>query len=104
MYSKSGLSYSAQIYMTTRYGESRRLLTPIRPSIKALEAYIGTLLMTESPDLTVKEIVVLKQRRRKMPKIHAYYTWAYRNAFEGRMKLDKSKPPLLHNIIYGLGE
>lgn len=103
MYSKSGLSYSAEVYMTSRYGESRSFLTPIRSSIKDLERYIRTAFFMESPDLAIDEIVVLKQRRCKMPKIHGYYDWVINGkTFEGRMKLDRSKPVLVHNALYGL--
>lgn len=103
MYSKSGLSYSAEVYMTSRYGESRSFLTPIRTSIKDLERYICTAFFMESPDLAIDEIVVLKQRRRKMPKIHGYYNWTVDGkTFKGRMKLDQSKPVLIHNALYGL--
>ena len=103
MYSKSGLSYSAEVYMTSRYGESRSFLTPIRASIKDLERYIRTAFFMESPDLSLTEIVVLKQRKRKMPKIHGYYNWIVDGkTFKGRMKLDQSKPVAIHNVLYGL--
>jgi len=103
MYSKSGLSYSAEVYMTSRYGESRSFLTPIRTSIKDLERYIRTAFFMESPDLSLTEIVVLKQRKRKMPKIHGYYNWIVDGkTFKCRMKLDRSKPVAIHNVLYGL--
>jgi len=34
-----------------------------------------------------------------MPTIHGYYDWV-----KGKLKLDKSKPVMIHNILYGLGE
>ena len=33
-----------------------------------------------------------------MPTIHGYYNWV-----NGKLKLDKSKPALIHNVLYGLG-
>jgi len=43
--------------------------------------------------------VVIKGTFRKMPTIHGYYDW------DGyRLKLDKSKPASIHNILYGLGD
>ena len=106
MYSKSGISYSAEVYMSTPYGEKKRWITPIKPSIKALEHYIRWVAIDprfHDRDYKVDEIVVLKQRKRKMPKVHGYYDWVIDGkTFRGRMCLDKSKPAEIHNIFYGL--
>ena len=86
--------YSAQVYYNSREGHS---LTPIYPKISLVERYIQQI-----PDMAVDvaEIVVLKERRRnQMPVIHGYYDWV-----DGKLKLDKSKPAFIHNVLYGLGD
>lgn len=86
--------YSACIYRKTK---DKHWHTPIYPKISLIERYIQ-----QWPDMTadVSEIVVLKERRRnQMPTIHGYYNWV-----DGKLKLDKSKPAFIHNVLYGLGD
>ena len=87
--------YSAQVYYKSREGHS---LTPMYPKIGLLETYLHYTGLVDNVD-DVKEIVILKGGRRKMPTIHGYYDWV-----KGKLKLDKSKPAMIHNILYGLGE
>jgi len=84
--------YSACIYPNSKGSHWH---TPIYPKISLIERYIQ-----QWPDMTadVAEIVVLKERRRnQMPIIHGYYDWV-----DGKLKLDKSKPAFIHNVLYGL--
>jgi hypothetical protein len=87
--------YSAQVYYKSREGHS---LTPMYPKIGSLETHLYYLLDMNKYADDVKEIVILKGGRRKMPTIHGYYDWV-----KGKLKLDKSKPVMIHNILYGLG-
>ena len=91
--------YSAQVYYNSRNGH---WLTPIYPTIKKLQEYLQKAFdrgMLCDPD-GVEEIVVLKERKRnQMPTIHGYYDWV-----DGKLKLDKSKPAFIHNVLYRLGD
>ena len=91
------MSHSAEVYNN----DGNHWLTPIRPTIKSLQEYLQRMFtlrgMCDEKD--VKEIVVLKGSMRKMPKIHGYYDWV-----NGKLRLDKSKPAFIHNILYGLGD
>ena len=86
--------YSAQVYYNSRSGHS---LTPMYRTIKLVEIYLDYCGLMNNVD-DVREIVILKGGRRKMPTIHGYYDWV-----KGKLKLDKSKPVMIHNILYGLG-
>ena len=89
--------YSAQVHSPCINGH---WLTPIYPTIKILQEYLQKAFdrgMLCDPD-GVEEIVVLKERKRnQMPTIHGYYDWV-----DGKLKLDKSKPAFIHNVLYGL--
>ena len=86
--------YSAQVYYKSRESHA---LTPIYPRIGLIETYLHYTGLVDNVD-DIKEIVILKGGRRKMPTIHGYYNWV-----NGKLKLDKSKPALIHNVLYGLG-
>ena len=92
------VQYSAQVFSPCINGH---WLPPIRPTIKSLQEYLQRSFdsgMMCDPD-GVEEIVVLKgQGFGSMPKIHGYYDWV-----DGMLKLDKSKPVVIHNALYGLG-
>lgn len=85
--------YSAQVYPNSR---DKHWLTPMYKTIGGVEDYLQRF-----PDIVadVREIVILKGGRRKMPTIHGYYDWV-----DGKLRLDKSKPAFIHNILYGLGD
>ena len=90
--------YSAQIYM---HGSQGQWLTPIYSRISDISRYLRRAfdagLFTHRYETNIKEIVVLKGDMRKMPNIHGYYDWD-----GNKLKLDKSKPAFIHNILYGL--
>jgi sugar phosphate isomerase/epimerase len=90
--------YSAQIYM---HGSHGQWLTPIYPRISDIARYMrkafDAKLLDHHDEAQIKEVVVLKGASGKKPTIHGYYDW------DGyKLKLDKSKPAFIHNILYGL--
>ena len=89
------ISYHGQIILHSKQGG--RVLLPMMPTLKALSNYIAGLLdrsLNISPK-DIQEIVVMKGSRK--PRIYGYYDWV-----NGKLKLDKSKPAFIHNILYGL--
>lgn len=89
------ISYHGQIILHSKQGG--RVLLPMMPTLKALSNYIAGLLdrsLNISPK-DIQEIVVMKGSRK--PRIYGYYDWV-----DGKLKLDKSKPAFIHNILYGL--
>lgn len=89
------ISYHGQIILHSKQGG--QVLLPMVPTIKALSNYIAGLLdrsLNISPE-DIQEIVVMKGSRK--PRIYGYYDWV-----DGKLKLDKSKPAFIHNILYGL--
>ena len=87
--------YSAEIYMHGNHGQ---WLTPIYPRISDISRYMRKTL-NPSFEAQIKEVVVLKGASGKKPTIHGYYDW------DGyKLKLDKSKPAFIHNMLYGLGD
>jgi len=90
-------NYHGQIILHSKQGG--RVLLPMMPTLKALSNYIAGLLdrsLNISPE-DIQEIVVMKGSRK--PRIYGYYDWV-----DGKLKLDKSKPAFIHNILYGLGD
>ena len=88
-------NYHGQIILHSKQGG--QVLLPMMPTLKALSNYIAGVLDRSwimSPE-DIKEIVVMKGKRK--PKIYGYYDWV-----DGKLRLDKSKPVLIHNIFYGL--
>jgi len=90
--------YSAQICMQDSRGPWQ---TPLYSRISDISRYLRKAfdagLFTHRDETNIKEIVVLKGAMRKMPTIHGYYDWD-----GNKLKLDKSKPAFIHNILYGL--
>ena len=83
--------------MILRSKQGGQVLLPMVPTIKDLSNYIARLLdrsLNISPE-DIQEIVVMKGSRK--PRIYGYYDWV-----DGKLKLDKSKPADIHNILYGL--
>ena len=91
--------YSAQIYM---HGSQGQWLTPIYPRISDISLYLrkafDSKLFTHHDETNIREVVVIKGASGKMPTIHGYYDWD-----GNQLLLDKSKPPMIHNLLYGLG-
>ncbi len=92
------MRYSAQIYMRGKHGQ---WLTPIYPRISDIGRYLRRAfdrkMFDHHDESEIKEIVVLKARRGKMPIIHGYYDFR-----DDRLILDRSKPAVLNNLMYGL--
>jgi len=90
--------YSAQIYM---HGSQGQWLTPIYSRISDINRYLRKAfdagLFTHHDETNIREVVVIKGASGKMPTIHGYYDWD-----GNKLKLDKSKPAFIHNILYGL--
>jgi hypothetical protein len=90
--------YSAQIYM---HGSQGQWLTPIYSRISDISRYLRKAfdagLFTHHDETNIREVVVIKGASGKMPTIHGYYDWD-----GNKLKLDKSKPAFIHNILYGL--
>ena len=92
--------YSAQIYM---HGSQGQWLTPIYSRISDISRYLRKAfdagLFTHHDETNIREVVIIKGASGKMPTIHGYYDWD-----GNKLKLDKSKPAFIHNILYGLGD
>jgi len=89
--------YSAQIHSTGFNGTNGHWLTPICPSIKALEAYLVKSFNDGfiCDPKVIDQVVVLKARKYKLPQIHGFYDWV-----DGKLKLDRNKPVGVHNAIF----
>jgi len=85
------------------HGSQGQWLTPIYSRISDISRYLRKAfdagLFTHHDETNIREVVIIKGASGKMPTIHGYYDWD-----GNKLKLDKSKPAFIHNILYGLGD
>jgi len=75
-------------------GERKTVKLPLCKTIKQLEQKINVLI--EWKNYMPKEITVMSLKKDKVG-IHGFYNWT-----DGKLRLDKSKPVMIHNALYGL--